>query len=939
MSTAGASFDPQQVRQWLDLLHSQATGLTHVCATGDWAGRVFDDLDAATEYAARLDAEHREGIYARITTLRAALEPGRRGGASDTAALPALWADLDLAGPGHAEHDLPPTVDAGQQIITISGLPTPTLWVHSGGGLYPIWLLDQPAIIDETGLDAAKALSAGWQRVIEHAAAQLGWRYGRGVGDLARVLRIPGTINRKEGLARPCRILTSGGQRYPLGELQAALDTALTAITPPPAAATLLPGSAPAPARERSESDPGEDFNRRADWSSILEPAGWTRHNTVDGVDQWTRPGKPSGISATTNAMGTDRLHVFSTNAAPFTGGESYHKFAAYTLLHHGGDYRAAARELGSRGYGQPLDHGAQQRADLDIILPGWRDTTPPPTIQAAPGGPPSRYFADGGSSLLAQVLTRDVVALGPLAVGGDDIMWSYQDGVWSANRHVVRNRLTRLLGDRYRRAYANHIEDMVRAECPIIYCDPIPELINFRNGLLDWRTGTLHPHSPEVLSTVQLSVEWTPEASCPRFDAFLAEVVPADVVPVVWELIGYLMLSGNPLHKAIMLMGTGRNGKGTLLRAIVALLGVRNVTAASLHDLTSTRFTTATLYGKLANIAGDIDATYLESTAIFKAITGQDQISAEHKGRDRFEFTPWAVPVFSANEIPPSADTSTGYLSRWLPIPFPNSFVGREDRDLDAKLAAELPGIAAKAIPALRVLMARGEFARPASVTAALDEFARRVDQVRSWLADCCEPIPPQPHDPASHPFVPRTTIYEAYRRWCNRDGHRAMAASKFYDRLGGAGATSVMVRGQRGFRGVTITDGAAPTTQSQSGHWWSTSSDESAPGGAGGEQVGSRVHNANLLPLINRDDQPQQSYPQAQGAEGAAFRFPTHGEVDHKEGGHRNSGDREKLLPLLPPAPLITCRACGKPLDPVLAPQWQRQHLHPSCAAGAAS
>jgi putative DNA primase/helicase len=118
--------------------------------------------------------------------------------------------------------------------------------------------------------------------------------------------------------------------------------------------------------------------------------------------------------------------------------------------------------------------------------------------------------------------------------------------------------------------------------------------------------------------------------AKCPWFDWWLAQVVPPDCVEIVWEVAGYLAYSGNPLHTAIMLIGSGRNGKGTLLRVILAILGKQNTTSTSLADLVNTRFRTAELFGKIANIAGDIDATYLENTAILKAITGMDQIQAE---------------------------------------------------------------------------------------------------------------------------------------------------------------------------------------------------------------------------------------------------------------------------------------------------------------------
>ncbi|MEV7362762.1 phage/plasmid primase, P4 family [Streptomyces sp. NPDC091299] len=448
----------------------------------------------------------------------------------------------------------------------------------------------------------------------------------------------------------------------------------------------------------------------------------------------------------------------------------------------------------------------------LRAIETGLRDGMADPREwedRRAPDGTGGKYFAriDGDRTFLAASLATDVLDIGALAAGIDSLMWEYRDGVWVPSKEVARHRAALLLGENYRRSYAVNAEDVVRSRVPEIDCEPIPEVINFRNGLFYWQTGMLLPHSPDVLSTVQLPVDWDPSATCPEFDAFLGQVVHADTVDMVWELIGYLMYSGNPLHKAVMLTGTGRNGKGTFLRTVEGLLGKQNITSASLIDLVNTRFTTASLFGKIANIAGDIDGTYLENTATFKAITGQDMISAEHKGRDRFDFTPWAVPVFSANKIPGSADTTVGYLSRWVVLHFPNDFTGREDRTLDQRLKtkAELAGIAVKAVAALRRLMARHDFELPPSAQDAREEFIRRVDQVRTWISECTAP------DPAS--WAPRTALYAVYKNWASRDGHGTLKATEFYDRLESAGVRPAKVNGTRGFAGIRVTDTAEGT------------------------------------------------------------------------------------------------------------------------------
>jgi len=95
---------------------------------------------------------------------------------------------------------------------------------------------------------------------------------------------------------------------------------------------------------------PGDDLNSRATWADILLPHGWAFLGQRGQVGCWRRPGKTTGVSATTNALGTDRLRVFTTTTV--FEPTSYSKFGAYTLLNHGGDHHAAAEALRTLGYG-----------------------------------------------------------------------------------------------------------------------------------------------------------------------------------------------------------------------------------------------------------------------------------------------------------------------------------------------------------------------------------------------------------------------------------------------------------------------------------------------------------------------------------------------------------------------------------------------------------
>jgi hypothetical protein len=76
------------------------------------------------------------------------------------------------------------------------------------------------------------------------------------------------------------------------------------------------------------------------------------------------------GTSATTDYAGSELLHVFSSNAAPFDQDTAYTKFHAFALLEHDGDFRAAARALAREGYGDqtmfpPLPDGGGELPDL----------------------------------------------------------------------------------------------------------------------------------------------------------------------------------------------------------------------------------------------------------------------------------------------------------------------------------------------------------------------------------------------------------------------------------------------------------------------------------------------------------------------------------------------------------------------------------------------
>lgn len=145
-------------------------------------------------------------VYVAVSVARAALGPNRRGSSEDSAGIMGLWADVDIADPdAHKKWNLPPDEDSARELITATGLE-PTLLVHSGHGLQAWWLFDEFwAFETEDDRLAAATLAMTWNATLRIRAAERDWTVDS-TFDLARVMRLPGTMNRK-GEPVPVRLL------------------------------------------------------------------------------------------------------------------------------------------------------------------------------------------------------------------------------------------------------------------------------------------------------------------------------------------------------------------------------------------------------------------------------------------------------------------------------------------------------------------------------------------------------------------------------------------------------------------------------------------------------------------------------------------------------------------------------------------------------------
>lgn len=311
---------------------------------------------------------------------------------------------------------------------------------------------------------------------------------------------------------------------------------------------------------------------------------------------------------------------------------------------------------------------------------------------------------------------------------------------------------------------------------------DSDPKILNLRNGLFNIDTGEFKEHTKEYLSLVQLPTVFDPKATCPEFIKFLRATLDPEHVLTIVKLIAYCLLRNSNYEKAFMLVGEGSNGKSTLIKTIIALLGRDNCSNKSLQELTGDRFAKAELFGKMANLFSDIPSDKLAGTGDFKMLVSGDRVSAQRKFEHPFSFENYAKMIFSANQIPQTDDQTYAYYRRWVIIPFNRTFEAEEaDECLIEKLTTpeELSGILNLALKAVRRLRDEHGF-KETDLADIKRQYELGASRIGSFLAEQC--IVQAGNEEL---YVESGVLKEAYRRFCREHGTRYYDERKFGEQL----------------------------------------------------------------------------------------------------------------------------------------------------------
>ena len=321
--------------------------------------------------------------------------------------------------------------------------------------------------------------------------------------------------------------------------------------------------------------------------------------------------------------------------------------------------------------------------------------------------------------------------------------------------------------------------------------------VINCANGELHLKDGSfdqgltegfweLKPHVREHHHITAIPVAYEPTALCPRFEQFLDEIFEGDADAaskkrLVWTMVAYSLFPTAQLEKFFILYGPGaNNGKSTLLSVVEWIAGKDNVSALSLKQL-GERFAIANLQGKLINICAEIPMGETLPDEQIKQLVSGDAITAEFKGKNHFEFRPYATLWFATNNLPHSRDVSPATIQkRCILLEFNNSFDG-ESRDLrlKEKLRDELPGIFSNAIQLFGGLLTLNKdqghdlmLEEPPSSIAGKAKWLTSSDPVRQFAEDCLVV--------GNDFFVESKKLYQAWEAWRDENGTKSSISNR---------------------------------------------------------------------------------------------------------------------------------------------------------------
>lgn len=305
-------------------------------------------------------------------------------------------------------------------------------------------------------------------------------------------------------------------------------------------------------------------------------------------------------------------------------------------------------------------------------------------------------------------------------------------------------------------------------------------DLVGCADGsALSVSTGELVDPGFELVSK-RLGTNFDPAATCPVWFNFLDRIFAGDqdVIQFVQRAFGYTLTGTVSEQCLFLVIGSGANGKSTLIETLRRLMG-DYATSTPMQTIMISRSEQtndlAGLSGKRLVSASEGEPGQRLAESKIKLMTGGDRIKCRKLYKDYVELTPQFKLWVLTNNLPSISGTDEAIWRRIHVVNFPVTIpIAERDGRLIDRLSAELPGILNWGLAGYRAWSDAG-LRPPQSVAKATERYRTDNDTVGQFVSNCCET--------ADNSRTLTKTLYDAYVAWCGQSGIRRfivpMAAS----------------------------------------------------------------------------------------------------------------------------------------------------------------
>jgi putative DNA primase/helicase len=324
-------------------------------------------------------------------------------------------------------------------------------------------------------------------------------------------------------------------------------------------------------------------------------------------------------------------------------------------------------------------------------------------------------------------------------------------------------------------------------------------------DGIVNLKTGEVRPAVKGTDLNTRQTLVGPRDIPTPLWSGFLHEVVEDEErISYLQELLGATLFGDSRFHVLPVLVGTGANGKSTLLDVVAKLLNDYTATMPENFLLETGNNAHPTEIARLRGVRFSVasetrpDGRFNESRV--KMLTGGDMLSARFMNQNFFDFKPTHTLFLAVNHLPEVKSGGDGFWRRLRKIDFRKTIPAEKRKENLAETIVEQEGAGIlQWMIEGAVRISEHGMTEPESVKVATQEYRHEEDHIAKFIDERIII--------AETASATKTSVFNAYRDWCHENGEKSLAQNSFNrelkHRLGVRESTSV---GYKMFVGIEL-------------------------------------------------------------------------------------------------------------------------------------